>query len=105
MPRPQTQAVPVLSQEDVRQSCAPGAPPQRNSILHYTLASVIVTDPARWSSFDDHMVHRGHAVFDTASIVNGMMYQLEAHLNRFERSASMARILYRFRAAGCARSS
>jgi 4-amino-4-deoxychorismate lyase len=41
---------------------------------------------------DDHMVHRGHAVFDTAAIINGMMYQLDAHLERFLRSAEMARI-------------
>jgi 4-amino-4-deoxychorismate lyase len=38
------------------------------------------------------MVHRGHAVFDTATIVNGMMYQLDPHLERFLRSAEMARI-------------
>ena len=48
----------------------------------------IVTDPALMViPFDDHMVHRGHGVFDTAAIVDGRIYDLEAHLDRFIRSA------------------
>jgi 4-amino-4-deoxychorismate lyase len=48
----------------------------------------IVTDPSLMViPFDDHMVHRGHGIFDTAGIVNGRIYDLEAHLDRFERSA------------------
>jgi 4-amino-4-deoxychorismate lyase len=92
----QTQAVPVLSQEDVltklRTTVHPAAA-QQYFALYSSILGGVVTDPALMViPFDDHMVHRGHAVFDTAAIVNGMMYQLEAHLNRFERSASMARI-------------
>jgi 4-amino-4-deoxychorismate lyase len=91
-----TQAVPVLSQEDVlatlRTTVHPAAA-QQYFALYSSILGGVVTDPALMViPFDDHMVHRGHAVFDTAAIVNGMMYQLEAHLNRFERSASMARI-------------
>ena len=92
----QMQAVPVLSQDDVltklRTTVHPAAA-QQYFALYSSILGGIVTDPALMViPFDDHMVHRGHAVFDTAAIVNGMMYQLEAHLNRFERSASMARI-------------
>ncbi|MDP3719232.1 MAG: aminotransferase class IV [Acidobacteriota bacterium] len=48
----------------------------------------VVTDPALMViPFDDHMVHRGHGIFDTAGIVNGRIYDLEAHLDRFVRSA------------------
>jgi 4-amino-4-deoxychorismate lyase len=48
----------------------------------------IVTDPSLMVlPFDDHMVHRGHGIFDTAGLVNGRIYDLEAHLDRFERSA------------------
>jgi len=51
----------------------------------------IVTDPGLMVvHMDDHLVHRGHAVFDTAIIVDGYLYQLEEHLTRFERSAEMA---------------
>ncbi|ERN06566.1 D-amino-acid transaminase, chloroplastic [Amborella trichopoda] len=41
---------------------------------------------------DDHMVHRGHGVFDTAMIIDGYLYELDAHLERFMRSASLAKI-------------
>ena len=53
----------------------------------------IVTDPALMVlPFDDHMVHRGHGVFDTAAIVDGKVYDLEAHLDRFVRSARTSRL-------------
>lgn len=53
----------------------------------------IVTDPALMIiPFDDHMVHRGHGVFDTAAIVDGKIYDLEAHLDRFVRSATTSRL-------------
>jgi len=53
----------------------------------------IVTDPAFMViPFDDHMVHRGHGIFDTAAIVGGKIYDLEAHLDRFVRSARNSKI-------------
>jgi len=53
----------------------------------------IVTDPALMVlPFDDHMVHRGHGVFDTAAIVDGKIYDLQAHLDRFVRSASLSKL-------------
>lgn len=53
----------------------------------------ITTDPAAMViPMDDHMVHRGHGVFDTAAIVDGYLYELDQHLDRFVRSASMAKI-------------
>jgi 4-amino-4-deoxychorismate lyase len=53
----------------------------------------IVTDPALMViPFDDHMVHRGHGVFDTAAIMDGKIYDLEAHLDRFVRSARTSRL-------------
>ena len=53
----------------------------------------IVTDPALMVlPFDDHMVHRGHGIFDTAGLVDGRIYDLEAHLDRFHRSAEHSRL-------------
>ena len=53
----------------------------------------IVTDPALMVlPFDDHIVHRGHGVFDTAAIVDGKIYDLEAHLDRFVRSAGLSKL-------------
>jgi 4-amino-4-deoxychorismate lyase len=53
----------------------------------------IVTDPVLMViPFDDHMVHRGHGVFDTAGLAAGKIYDLEAHLDRFFGSAERARL-------------
>lgn len=53
----------------------------------------IVTDPALMViPFDDHMVHRGHGIFDTAGLVGGRIYDLEAHLDRFLGSAERSRL-------------
>src|SRR5687768_10982184 len=53
----------------------------------------VVTDPALMViPFDDHMVHRGHGIFDTAGLVAGKIYDLEAHLDRFVLSADRSRL-------------
>src|SRR5690349_12843835 len=53
----------------------------------------IVTDPALMVlPFDDHIVHRGHGIFDTAAIVDGQIYDLEAHLDRFLASAERSKL-------------
>ncbi|HEY5617073.1 MAG TPA: aminotransferase class IV [Vicinamibacterales bacterium] len=53
----------------------------------------IVTDPALMViPFDDHIVHRGHGIFDTAGLVNGKIYDLEAHLDRFLLSAERSKL-------------
>ena len=61
--------------------------------MYSSVLGGIVTDPAYMVlPLDDHMVHRGHAVFDTAMLVHGKLYQLDAHLERLLRSAEMARL-------------
>src|SRR5688500_6657493 len=53
----------------------------------------IVTDPALMVlPFDDHMAHRGHGIFDTAGLVDGKIYDLEAHLDRFLLSAERSKL-------------
>ncbi|MDR2142598.1 MAG: aminotransferase class IV [Deltaproteobacteria bacterium] len=47
-----------------------------------------VTDPALWGvPPDDHMVHRGDAVFEAFKSVGGRVYCLAAHLERLKKSA------------------
>ncbi|MGE5303417.1 MAG: aminodeoxychorismate lyase, partial [Alphaproteobacteria bacterium] len=47
--------------------------------MYSSLIGGIVTDPGLMVlPLDDHMVHRGHAVFDTATLTHGMLYQLDA---------------------------
>ncbi|CAN7006084.1 unnamed protein product [Brassica rapa subsp. trilocularis] len=61
--------------------------------MYSSVVGGITTDPAAMVlPLDDHMVHRGHGVFDTAMIVNGHLYELDQHLDRIIRSASMAKI-------------
>lgn len=61
--------------------------------MYSSLFDGIVTDPALMVlPLDDHMVHRGHGVFDTATLTHGMLYQLDAHMDRLLRSADLARI-------------
>ncbi|KAJ7240172.1 hypothetical protein O6H91_Y142000 [Diphasiastrum complanatum] len=61
--------------------------------MYSSIVGGITTDPAAMIiPLDDHMVHRGHGVFDTAIIADGYLYELDAHLDRLCRSAASARI-------------
>lgn len=52
-----------------------------------------VTDPSLMIlPIDDHMVHRGDGIFEAFRLVKGELYDLEAHLDRLERSAKMIQI-------------
>src|SRR2546426_72603 len=60
--------------------------------MYSSVLGGIVIDPSLMVlPLDDHMVHRGHAVFDTATLTHGMLYQLDPHLDRLLRSAELAR--------------
>jgi 4-amino-4-deoxychorismate lyase len=67
--------------------------PVEYSAFYSSQLGGVVTDPALMViPFDDHMVHRGHGVFDTAGLVAGKIYDLEAHLDRFVLSAERSKI-------------
>jgi 4-amino-4-deoxychorismate lyase len=68
--------------------------PVKYSAFYSSQLGGVVTDPALMViPFDDHMVHRGHGIFDTASIVDGRIYDLDAHLDRFVRSAERSNLV------------
>ena len=53
----------------------------------------VITDPSLMAvPIDDHMVHRGHGVFDTATLADGRLYRLGIHVDRMLNSAALARI-------------
>ncbi|KAK4255843.1 hypothetical protein QN277_008787 [Acacia crassicarpa] len=61
--------------------------------MYSSIYGGIILDPAMMViPIDDHMVHRGHGVFDTAIIYDGYLYELDVHLDRFLNSASKAKI-------------
>lgn len=65
--------------------------------MYSSIYGGIVTDAAAMViPMDDHMVHRGHGVFDTAAIMNGYLYELDQHVERIISSASMAKIVLPF---------
>ncbi|MED6176842.1 hypothetical protein PIB30_092172 [Stylosanthes scabra] len=66
---------------------------QQYLAMYSSIFGGVTTDPAAMViPMDDHMVHRGHGVFDTAAIMDGYLYELDQHLDRFLRSASMSKI-------------
>jgi len=90
-----TSNLPLLNAEDVLanlRALRTRQPVQFDAFYSSQLGG-IVTDPALMIlPFDDHMVHRGHGIFDTAGLVNGRIYDLEAHLDRFLGSAERSRL-------------
>jgi 4-amino-4-deoxychorismate lyase len=67
--------------------------PVKFSAFYSSQLGGVVTDPALMVlPFDDHMVHRGHGIFDTAALVAGRIYDLEAHLDRFLVSAERSKL-------------
>jgi|SRR5262245_17094067 len=67
--------------------------PVKYSAFYSSQLGGVVTDPALMViPFDDHIVHRGHGIFDTAGLVNGRIYDLEAHLDRFLGSAERSKL-------------
>ena len=88
-------ALEILSADDViaRLRTLRTQQPVKYSAFYSSQLGGIVTDPALMViPFDDHMVHRGHGIFDTAGLVGGRIYDLEAHLDRFIRSAESSRL-------------
>lgn len=67
--------------------------PKPYPAMYSSVFGGIILDPAMMLlPIDDHMVHRGHGVFDTATLFDGFLYELDVHLARFLRSASKAKI-------------
>ena len=87
--------IPVLTADDVlaRFKQLRSRQPVSYASFYSSQLGGIVTDPALMVlPFDDHMVHRGHGIFDTAGLINGRIYDLEAHLDRFLLSAERSKL-------------
>ena len=87
--------IPLLKADDVvaRLKDLRSRQPVKFDAFYSSQLGGIVTDPAAMViPFDDHMVHRGHGIFDTAGLINGKIYDLDAHLDRFLLSAERSRL-------------
>jgi len=88
-------SLPILADRDVfeRLRALREKQPVKYTAFYSSQLGGVVTDPALMViPFDDHMVHRGHGIFDTAGIVNGKIYDLDAHLDRFLKSAERSKL-------------
>lgn len=84
----------VLQKLQEKYADAGSSSPPPYPAMYSSVVGGIILDPAMMQlPIDDHMVHRGHGVFDTAMILDGALYELDAHLDRFLRSAAAARII------------
>eukprot|EP00940_MAST-03C_sp_MAST-3C-sp2_P001777 g1777.t1 len=88
--------IPILTAETAARRMAEATPSAFRDGTFAFYSSVlegITKDPAFMSiPVDDHMVHRGHAVFDTANVHEGSVYGLGFHVDRILSSAEKARI-------------
>lgn len=92
---PQDNATRILTSEEAVARLRAAVHPKTASYyaMYSSLLDGIVTDPAFMVlPIDDHMVHRGHGVFDTAIVHDGYVYQLDPHLDRFLESARLSKI-------------
>lgn len=89
---------PVLTEKDAidRLKASASRVPNAAAGFYAFFSSVlggVVKDPHLMVvPMDEHLVHRGHGVFDTATVKNGKAYQLDQHLDRLLRSAEGAEI-------------
>ncbi len=79
-----------LGLEDFQRLAEDFVKPYHNAYLamYSSILGGVVTHPLLMAvPVDDHMVHRGDGIFEAFKCVNGYIYNLQAHLERLERSA------------------
>ena len=84
-------AVPIYSSEEylrkmlaVPRVCAPDV----LAFYDHRVGAVCTDATLMLAPLDDHMFHRGDGVFETVKYSEGRIYQLDAHLERLQRSAA-----------------
>jgi len=85
----------VISRENYFDAVKRGLPEGSKdwAAMYSSALGGIVKDPVLMAvPIDDHLVHRGHGVFDTCNVKKGKAYGLNFHLDRMFRSAKLARI-------------
>lgn len=78
-------STPVLTRDQYFQALEQWRQPYHQNYLamYSSQWGGIITDPALWTvPADDHIVHRGDAVFDVFKCVEGRAYCLDDHLNK-----------------------
>ncbi|XRA98649.1 D-amino-acid transaminase [Pycnococcus provasolii] len=72
--------------------------------MYSSLLDAVVTDPAHMTTpISDHLVHRGHGVFDTCTLRHNRLHCTDEHIDRLLQSAAAARIHHGFTRASILR--
>lgn len=83
--------IPVLTNEQdvIDKLCATPRPIEANVLAWYEhrLGVIATTPRLMLLPLDDHLTHRGDGVFETIQYQQGVLFGLESHLARLERSA------------------
>ncbi|MCK4580700.1 MAG: aminotransferase class IV [Dehalococcoidia bacterium] len=85
-------SIKILSRDDIFTEAPEWRRPggSNYAAMYSSVFGGIVTDPALMvMPLDDHIINRGDGIFEYFDIVNGFVYNFEAHLARFERSAGL----------------
>jgi len=85
-------SIKILSRDDIFTEAPEWRRPggSNYAAMYSSVFGGIVTDPALMvMPLDDHIINRGDGIFEYFDVVNGFVYDLEAHLARFERSAGL----------------
>lgn len=102
VPGARTLATPRLSNERVYQrllEAAHARASEHHAAFFSSVLGGIVTEPGLMVLHaDDHMVHRGHGVYDVVPLAGGALYQLHEHVDRLTAAAEMAGIPVRLAA-------
>ena len=84
-------AVPIYSSEEFLQKmlalprlCAP----EILAFYEHRVGAVCTDARVMFAPLDDHIAHRGDGVFESLKYTEGRLYQLDAHLERMQRSAA-----------------
>jgi branched-chain amino acid aminotransferase len=83
--------IPIASSEEYLQRMLAVQRPGAGEVLAFYehRVGLICRDPKLMVlPLDDHLVHRGDGIFETMKYEGGKIYQLDAHLERLERSAA-----------------
>lgn len=83
--------IPILDEKSFGEALRAARRPYHGAYraMYSSVLGGIVTEPTLMIvPADDHMVHRGDAVFETLRIVDGAFYNISAHFDRLEHSAA-----------------
>ncbi|MDR3037735.1 MAG: aminotransferase class IV [Candidatus Adiutrix sp.] len=85
-------STPLLSRDEYFRALSRWRQPYHENYLalYSSQFGGLITDPALWTvPVDDHMVHRGDAVFEVFKCVGGRAYCLDDHLDKLKSTADL----------------